>query len=79
MPSVKHLRVYGSKVYVSLGKREKNWKMGETKWEGVVVGYPSSNVGYRVGQLGPAKGAGSDWRGRTKWGGGIGDTGTCRG
>ena len=48
MPSVKHLRAYGSKAYVSLEKRKRNGKMGETKWEGVVVGYPSSSVGYRV-------------------------------
>ena len=48
VPSVKHLRAYGSKAYVSLEKRKRNGKMGETKWEGVVVGYPSSSVGYRV-------------------------------
>ena len=48
VPSVKHLRAYGSKVYVSLEKKKRNGKMGETKREGVVVGYPSNSVGNRV-------------------------------
>ena len=48
VPSVKHLRAYGSKAYVSLEKKKINGKMGVTKWEGVIVGYPSASVGYRV-------------------------------
>ena len=48
VPSVKHLRAYGSKAYVSLEKMKRKGKMGVTKWEGVVVGYPSTSVGYRV-------------------------------
>ena len=46
--SVKHLIDYGSKAYVSLEKKKRHGKMGETKWEGVIVGYPSTSVGYRV-------------------------------
>ena len=48
VPSVKHLRAYGSKAYVSLEKMKRKGKMGVTKWEGVVVGYPANSVGYRV-------------------------------
>ena len=44
VPSVKHLRAYGSKAYVSLEKKKRHGKMGE----GVIVGYPSASVGYRV-------------------------------
>ena len=48
MPTVKHLRAFGSKAYVSLEKIKRKGKMGVTKWEGVVVGYPVGSVGYRV-------------------------------
>ena len=48
VPSIKHLRAYGSKAYVSLEKWKRKGKMGVTKWEGVVVGYPTRSVGYRV-------------------------------
>lgn len=48
VPSVKHLRAFGSKAYVSLEKFKRGGKMGETKWEGVIVGYPRNSVGYRV-------------------------------
>ena len=48
VPTVKHLRAYGSKAYVSLEKHKRKGKMGVTKWEGVIVGYPSTSVGYRV-------------------------------
>ena len=47
-PSVKHLRAYGSKAYVSLEKHKRKGKMGDTKWEGVIVGYPENSVGYHV-------------------------------
>ena len=47
-PTVKHLRAYGSKAYVSLEKFKRKGKMGITKWEGVIVGYPTGSVGYRV-------------------------------
>ena len=47
-PTVKHLRAYGSKAYVSLEKPKRKGKMGVTKWEGVIVGYPIDSVGYRV-------------------------------
>ena len=48
VPTVKHLRAYGSKAYVSLEKFKRKGKMGVTKWEGVIVGYPMGSVGYRV-------------------------------
>ena len=48
VPSVKHLRAYGSKAYVSMENPKRKGKMGVTKWEGVIVGYPSSSVGYRM-------------------------------
>ena len=48
VPTIKHLRAYGSKAYVSLEKFKRKGKMGVTKWEGVVVGYPTGSVGYRV-------------------------------
>ena len=48
VPSVKHLKAYGSKAYVSLEKMKRKGKMGFTKWEGVVVGYPPTSVGYGV-------------------------------
>ena len=48
VPTVKHLRSYGSKAYVSLEKFKRSGKMGVTKWEGVIVGYPTGSVGYRV-------------------------------
>ena len=54
VPSVKHLRAYGSKAYVSLEKMKRKGKMGVTKWEGVIVGYPIGSVGYRVWD--PARG-----------------------
>ena len=44
MPTVKHLRAFGSKAYVSLEKIKRKGKMGVTKWEGVVVGYPVGSV-----------------------------------
>ena len=47
-PSIKHLRAYGSKAYVSMEKFKRKGKMGVTKWEGVIVGYPIGSVGYRV-------------------------------
>ena len=47
-PSIKHLRAYGSKAYVSMEKFKRAGKMGVTKWEGVIVGYPTGSVGYRV-------------------------------
>ena len=47
-PTVKHLRAYGSKAYVSLEHPKRVGKMGPTKWEGVIVGYPTSSIGYRV-------------------------------
>ena len=47
-PSIKHLRAYGSKAYVSMEKFKRKGKMGVTKWEGVIVGYPMGSVGYRV-------------------------------
>ena len=47
-PSIKHLRAYGSKAYVSMEKFKRKGKMGVTKWEGMIVGYPMGNVGYRV-------------------------------
>ena len=47
-PSIKHLKAYGSKAYVSLEKFKRAGKMGVTKWEGVIVGYPMGSVGYRV-------------------------------
>ena len=47
-PSIKHLRDYGSKTYVSMEKFKRKGKMGVTKWEGVIVGYPTGSVGYRV-------------------------------
>ena len=48
VPSVKHLKAYGSKAYVSPEKFKRKGEMGPTKWEGVIVWYPSSRVGYRV-------------------------------
>ena len=48
MPTVKYLRSFGSKAYVSLEKFKRKGKMGVTKWEGVMVGYPVGSVGYRV-------------------------------
>ena len=48
VPTIKHLRSYGSKAYVSLEKFKRKGKMGVTKWEGVIVGYPMGSVGYRV-------------------------------
>ena len=48
VPTVKHLRSYDSKAYVSLEKFKRKGKMGVTKWEGVIVGYPTGSVGYRV-------------------------------
>ena len=48
VPSIKHLKAYGSKAYVSLEKWKRKGKMGVTKWEGVIVGYPITSVGYRV-------------------------------
>ena len=33
---------------MSLEKVKRTGKMGVTKWEGVVVGYPATSVGYRV-------------------------------
>ena len=48
VPSIKHLKAYGSKAYVSLEKWKRKGKMGVTKWEGVIVGYPIGSVGYRV-------------------------------
>ena len=47
-PTIKHLRAYGSKAYVSMENFKRKGKMGVTKWEGVVVGYPVGSVGYRV-------------------------------
>ena len=47
-PTVKHLRAYGSKAYVSLEKPKRKGRMGVTKWEGVIVGYPMNSVGFRV-------------------------------
>ena len=54
IPTIKHLRAYGCKAYVSLEKMKRKGKMGVTKWEGVVVGYPATSVGYRVWD--PARG-----------------------
>ena len=48
LPSVKHLRAYGSKAYVSLEKMKRKGKVEVTKWEGVIIGYPTGSVGYRV-------------------------------
>ena len=48
IPFVKHLKAYGSKAYVSPEKFTRKGEMGPTKWEGVIVWYPSSRVGYRV-------------------------------
>ena len=48
VPSIKRLRAYGSRAYVSLEKTKRKGKMGVTKWEGVIVGYPAASVGYRV-------------------------------
>ena len=45
---MKHLRAYGSKAYVSLEKHKGKGKMGDTKWEGVIVGNPENSMGYRV-------------------------------
>ena len=53
-PTIKHLRAYGSKAYVSMEKFKRKGKMGVTKWEGVVVGCPAGSVGYRVWD--PARG-----------------------
>ena len=47
-PSGKHLRAYGCKAYVSLENMKRKGEMGVTKWEGVVVGYLATSVGYRV-------------------------------
>ena len=47
-PTVKHLRAYGSKAYVTMEKFKRKGKMGVTKWEGIIVGYPVDSVGYRV-------------------------------
>ena len=47
-PTIGYLRAYGSKAYVSLEHHKRKGKMGETKWEGVIVGYPVDNTGYRV-------------------------------
>lgn len=47
-PTIKHLKAYGPKAYVSLEKHKRKGKMGSTLWEGVVVGHPIDNVGYRV-------------------------------
>ena len=33
---------------MSLEKWKRKGKMGVTKWEGVIVGYPIGSVGYRV-------------------------------
>ena len=48
VPSVKHLRAYGSKAHASLENPKRKGKMGATKWKGVIVGYPSSSICYRV-------------------------------
>lgn len=47
-PTVKYLKAYGGKAYMSLEKHKKRGKMGTTKWEGVVVGYSVDNIVYRV-------------------------------
>ena len=44
-PTVKHLRAFGSKAYVTLEKQKRKGKRGVTKWEGVIVGYPVDSVG----------------------------------
>ena len=38
-------------AYVSLEKFKRKGKMGVTKWEGVIVGYPMGSVGYRVWEV----------------------------
>ena len=48
VPSIKHLRAYGSRCYMSLEKMTRKGGMGVTNWEGVIVGYPTTSVGYRV-------------------------------
>ena len=55
VPSIKHLKAYGSKAHVSLEKWKRKGKMGVTKWEGVIVGYPIGSVGY-------CEGIGVPWR-----------------
>ena len=47
-PTIKCLRAYGSKAYVSMDKFKRKGKMGVTKWDGVVVGFLAGSVGYRV-------------------------------
>ena len=47
-PTMKYIRAYKSKAYVSLEKFKRKGKMGVTKWEGVIVGYLAGSVGYRV-------------------------------
>ena len=54
-PTKKHLKAYGAKAYVSLEHHKRQGKMGSTKWEGMIVGYPVDNVGYRVWD--PVRGA----------------------
>ena len=39
---------YGSKAYVSLGNFKRKGEIGVTKGEGVIVGYPTRSVGYRL-------------------------------
>ena len=48
VPIVKYLRAYGSKAYASPKYFKRKGKMGETKWKGIIVGYPPQSVGYRV-------------------------------
>ena len=49
VPTIKHLKAYGSKAYVSLEHHKRKGKMGSTKWEGVVVGYPHDSVSTECG------------------------------
>lgn len=50
-PGIKNRRVFGCKAYISVPKHRREWKLGPTGDEGILLGYENETSSYRILRL----------------------------
>ncbi|MBW0517549.1 hypothetical protein O181_057264 [Austropuccinia psidii MF-1] len=54
-PRIKKLRVFGCRAIVSIPKGHRDWKLGPSGAEGIMLGYENDNTSYRILRLSDGK------------------------
>ncbi|MBW0535981.1 hypothetical protein O181_075696 [Austropuccinia psidii MF-1] len=54
-PRIKRLRIFGCRAIISIPRSHRDWKLGPTGSEGILLGYENDNTSYRVLRLSDKK------------------------